>query len=171
MFPCIKGKRTSHTDTEENVSSILGRESFFMLVKEIMSGKVVSISPDENTALAARLLSRYNIGALPVCTKEGKLRGMVTDRDIVLRCVAAGEEPEATKISHIMTRKVVHIDAEDTVEKAVSLMGKEQIRRLPVEDKGKIVGMISLGDIAKARSCTAETGEALSEISENIRTI
>lgn len=142
-----------------------------MVVKEIMSHKTVTITPEENAALAARLLSRYNIGALPVCSKEGRLRGMVTDRDIVLRCVAAGEEPEDTKVSHIMTRKVVSIGSEESVEKAVSLMAREQIRRLPVEEKGKLVGMLSLGDIAKVRSCTMEAAEALCEISENIRSL
>ncbi len=140
-----------------------------MIVKDIMSPKIVTVSPEENTAFAARLLYRYNIGALPVCTGEGRLRGMVTDRDIVLRCVAAGEEPEATKVSHIMTRKVITVNTEDSVEKAAALMAKEQIRRLPVEEKGKLVGILSLGDIAKIRSCATEAGEALCEISENIR--
>ena len=142
-----------------------------MEVKEIMSHTIVTVSPDENAALAARLLSRYNIGALPVCTPEGKLKGMITDRDIVLRCVAVGDEPAFTKISNIMTRRIHSIGAGDTVEHAVSLMAREQIRRLPVEDKGKVVGMISLGDIAKLRSCNTEAASALSEISENVRKI
>ncbi len=140
-----------------------------MEVRDIMSGKVITISPEENTALAARLLYRYNIGALPVCTREGKLRGVVTDRDIVLRCVATGEEPEDTRVSHIMTRKVITVQPTESVEKAASIMAKEQIRRLPVEEKGKLVGMISLGDISKIKGCTMEAGEALCEISENIR--
>ena len=142
-----------------------------MIVKEIMSNKPVTVSPDENTALAARLLSRYNIGALPVCTREGKIRGMVTDRDIVLRCVAAGEEPTFTKVSNIMTRKVISISADDSVEQAASLMAREQIRRLPVEENGKLIGMLSLGDIAKSRSCTPEAATALCEISENVRNL
>ena len=94
---------------------------------------------------------------------------MVTDRDIVLRCVAPGEEPEGTKVSHIMTRKIVTVRPEDSVEQAAKLMAGEQIRRLPVEENGKLVGMISLGDIAKIRNCTMEAGEALCDISENIR--
>lgn len=142
-----------------------------MTVKEIMSPKLVTITPDENTALAARLLSRYNIGALPVCNKDGRLRGLVTDRDIVLRCIAAGEEPEQTKISHIMTRKIVTVDQEETVENAAALMAREQIRRLPVQAQGRLVGMLSLGDLSKTAVCTAQAGAALSEISENIRRI
>ena len=138
-----------------------------MKIKDIMSNKVISVSPDESAAVAARLFSRYNIGALPVCGKEGKLRGMVTDRDIVLRCVAAEEDPARTKVSEIMTRRVISVDAEESAQSAVSLMGREQIRRLPVERNGKVVGMVSLGDLAKLQDCNA--GEALSEISENVR--
>ena len=142
-----------------------------MEVKEIMSSNIVSVSPDENAALAARLLTRYNIGALPVCNRDGKIKGMITDRDIVLRCIAAGEEPAFTKISDIMTRRVHSIKAEDTVECAAALMAREQIRRLPVEENGKVVGMLSLGDIAKIRNCNTEAASALCEISENVRKI
>ena len=138
-----------------------------MKIKEIMSNKVISVSPEESAAVAARLLSRYNIGALPVCGREGKLRGMVTDRDIVLRCVAAEEDPARTKISEIMTRRVVSVDAEQTAQSAADLMAREQIRRLPVEQNGKVVGMLSLGDLAKQQDCNA--GATLSEISENVR--
>ena len=138
-----------------------------MKIKEIMSNKVISVSPEESAAVAARLLSRYNIGALPVCGREGKLRGMVTDRDIVLRCVAAQEDPSRTKISEIMTRRVVSVDAEQTAQSAADLMAREQIRRLPVEQNGKVVGMLSLGDLAKRQDCNA--GAALCEISENVR--
>ena len=139
-----------------------------MQVKDIMSTKIVSISPNESAALAARLLSRYNIGALPVC-KEGKLRGMLTDRDIVLRCVALEEEPHVTKVADIMTRRVVSVSADESVQRASELMAKEQVRRLPVEDKGRLVGMLSLGDLAKGQNCTMEAAVALSEISENIK--
>ena len=142
-----------------------------MVVKDIMTPKLITITPDENAALAARLLYRYNIGALPVCSREGKIRGMVTDRDIVLRCVAAGEEPEGTKISHIMTRKVITVDPSDPVEKAAAIMAREQIRRLPVQKEGKLIGMVSLGDISKIKDHRTEVGETLSEISENIRRI
>ena len=70
-----------------------------MKVKEVMSTNVISIAPNESAAVAARLLSRFNVGALPVCTKDGRLRGMVTDRDIVLRCVAADDDAQTVKVS------------------------------------------------------------------------
>ena len=69
-----------------------------MNVKEVMSGRPITVSPEESAAVAARLLSRHNIGALPVCSKNGSLKGMITDRDIVLRCIAADEDPQTTKV-------------------------------------------------------------------------
>ncbi len=142
-----------------------------MKVQELMSGKLVRIAPEENAQVAARLLSRHNLGSLPVCTREGKLRGMLTDRDIVLRCVAAGEEPAQTKVSDIMTRRLITVDADASVQKAAEIMAREQVRRLPVEQEGKLVGMLSLGDLAKVQACTREAAHALSEISENIRNL
>ena len=75
-----------------------------MVVKDLMNPSVVTIEPTSSAALAARLISRHNVGALPVCSAEGILRGMVTDRDIVLRCVAAEEDPAQTMVRDIMTR-------------------------------------------------------------------
>ena len=142
-----------------------------MNVKDVMSTRLVTVSPEESTAVAARLLARHNIGALPVCTKDGKLKGMVTDRDIVLRCVAADEDPQHLKISEIMTRKVYSVGALDSLENASVLMSREQIRRLPVQEGGKLVGMVSLGDVAKTPGLGRETAQALSEISSNVRHI
>lgn len=140
-----------------------------MQVKDIMSTKIISISPNESATVAARLFSRYNIGALPVCGKEGRLRGMITDRDIVLRCVASEDDPNSTKVSEIMTRRVISVSADESVQRASEIMAREQIRRLPVEDDGKLIGMLSLGDLAKGQNCSMEAAAALSEISENVK--
>lgn len=140
-----------------------------MKVKDLMSKKLITISPEENAAVAARLLSRYNIGALPVCSGDGKLRGMVTDRDIVLRCVAADEAPERTKISEIMTRRVITVDEEVGVEAASALMAREQIRRLPVQRQGHLVGMVALADLCDKSCDAAENGETLRAISQGVR--
>ena len=139
-----------------------------MLVKDVMSHRVVTVAPEESAAVAARLLARYNVGALPVCTSEGRLKGMVTDRDIVLRCVAAEEDPERTRVSEIMTRRVISV-AQEQASTATELMAREQIRRLPVEENGKVIGMVSLGDFAKAPDFTTEAANALCEISENTK--
>ncbi len=138
-----------------------------MKVSDVMTGRVISVSPQENAAVAARLLSRYNIGALPVCTKEGKLRGVVTDRDIVLRCVAADDDPRQTKVSDLMTRRIVSIGAEESADAAAALMAREQIRRLPVEQDGKLVGIVSLADLARRADYSAQTAQTLGEISSN----
>ena len=81
-----------------------------MQVRDLMNPSVVSITPSGSASLAARLLSRHNVGSLPVCGEDGGLRGIVTDRDIILRCVAAEEDPLKTQVKDIMTagRKPVH---------------------------------------------------------------
>ena len=140
-----------------------------MKVKEIMSSKIVSVTPEESASVAARLLARHNIGALPVCSKDGRLRGMVTDRDIVLRCVAAEEEPSGVKVAEIMTRRVIAVGAEDPLEHATDLMAHEQIRRLPVQSNGKVVGMLSLCDLAKLPNYSTEFSQTLCEISSNLK--
>lgn len=140
-----------------------------MKVKEVMTTNVVCIEPNESAAVAARLLSRFNIGALPVCTKDGRLRGMVTDRDIVLRCVAADDDARTVKVSEIMTRRIYSVDAQDSVQNASALMARQQVRRLPVEEDGKLVGMVSLGDVAKLHDYSMEAAEALGEISVNTK--
>ena len=139
-----------------------------MRVRDLMSPSVVSITPTESAALAARLLSRHNVGALPVCSPDGQLRGIVTDRDIVLRCVAAEEDPAQTQVKDIMSRNCAVVSPEDDIRLASRLMAAGQIRRLPVLEGGQVVGMVSLGDLARTHSCDMEAGKALSEISENI---
>lgn len=140
-----------------------------MKVKDVMSTNVVCVEPNESAAVAARLLSRFNVGALPVCTKDGRLRGMVTDRDIVLRCVAADDDAQTVKVSDIMTRRIYSVDAQESIQNASALMARRQVRRLPVEEGGKLVGMVSLGDVAKLHDYTTEAAEALSEILMNTK--
>lgn len=140
-----------------------------MQVVELMNENVITISPEDSAALAARLLFRHNIGAIPVCTEDRRLRGIVTDRDIVLRCVAAENAPEKTKVKEIMTRSVITVSPEDDVRRAAHQMASGQVRRLPVVWEGELVGMLSIGDMAKSSSYNMEASKALSEISSNIR--
>jgi len=140
-----------------------------MQVKDLMTTSTVTITPDETAELAARLLARHNIGALPVCGSDGKLRGIVTDRDIVTRCIAAECRPSDTKVREIMTRTVTTADPADDLHEAARLMASEKIRRLPVVQGGELVGMLSLGDLAKSGRFDMEASRALSEISSNIR--
>lgn len=137
-----------------------------MKVKDLMSSQIICISPDESAAAAARLLSRHNVGVLPVCDADRRVLGIVTDRDIVLRCVAADANPQRTMIRDFMTRRVVSLSPESSIEEASALMGREQIRRLPVCSDGKLVGLLSLGDLAQRDML--EASEALSDICANI---
>ena len=139
-----------------------------MLVRELMNPGVVTIEPTSSAALAARLLSRHNVGALPVCTPDGRLRGMVTDRDIVLRCVAAEEDPAQTPVRDIMTRGCAWVEPRSDCRQATQLMAQRQVRRLPVVEGGKVVGIVSLADLARSQRFDMEAAQALGEISENI---
>ena len=137
-----------------------------MQVKDLMEGSVVSVTPDETAAEAARLLARHNVGSLPVCGEDGGLRGVVTDRDIVLRCVAIEEDPAKTQVQKIMTRNCATISPKADAREAAHLMAAKQVRRLPVVEQDKVVGMIALGDLSQSHSCDMEAATALSEISE-----
>lgn len=136
-----------------------------MKVSQLMSGNVISVSPDDTAANAARLISKNNIGSLPVCMSDGKIRGIVTDRDIVTRCIAPESDPETTRVREIMTRGIISIAPDADVREAAQLMAGEQIRRLPVTNEGKVIGILSLGDMAKTQSFDMEASKALSEIS------
>ena len=140
-----------------------------MQVRDYMRPSVVSITPEESAALAARLLARHNVGALPVCGPEGNLRGMVTDRDIVLRCVAAEEDPARTRVKDIMTRGCAAVAPDADPREAARLMAEKQVRRLPVVEDGRVVGVVSLGDLARSQRYDMEASKALSEISDNVR--
>lgn len=139
-----------------------------MQVRELMNSNVISISPDESASLAARLIARHNIGALPVCSDGGALKGVVTDRDIVLRCIAAEDDPAQTPVKNIMSRNLSIISPNDDVRSASHTMSEKQVRRLPVVEQGKVVGMLALGDLAVSSSCDMEASKALSEISEKV---
>ena len=138
-----------------------------MFVRDLMNSAVVSITPEESAALAARLLSRHDLGSLPVCGQNGRLVGIVTDRDIITRCVAAGEDPSRVPVQDIMSRAPVTIAPGDDIHAAARQMAARQVRRLPVVEGGKVVGMVSLGDLARNHRCDTEAAETLSDISAN----
>ena len=139
-----------------------------MKLREIMTNPVVRIHPEETVAVAARMLEHNNIGALPVCGSDGRLCGMLTDRDIVTRCLAAGKQPQSTSVREVMTGKVYVGRPDMEVALAASLMGREQVRRLPVMENGRLCGMVSLGDLARKTECEIEVGDALTEISSHL---
>ena len=139
-----------------------------MKLREIMTRQVVRIHPEESVSVAARMLEHYNIGMLPVCDGRGHVCGLVTDRDLVTRCVAAGRNPAVTAVREVMTRNIISGMEDMDVSVAAHLMGREQIRRLPILENGKLTGMVSLGDMAKREQTTIDAGDALAEISEKL---
>lgn len=139
-----------------------------MKVRQAMTAPAITISPEESVAVASRTLTHYNIGMLPVCAADGRLQGVLTDRDIVTRCLAGGRDPAQTAVRDIMTTQVRSVSPDMETSAAAHLMGSQQIRRLPVLDQGKLCGMISLGDLANREETVYDAADALTEITSNI---
>jgi len=137
-------------------------------VRELMSKPVIRIHADEPVSVAARTLTHYNIGAMPVCGTDGKVCGVITDRDIVTRCLAADRNLERTTVRDVMTSQVQSVEADADVTLAAHIMGRKQVRRLPVVENGRLCGMISLGDLANSEENAFEAADALTEITGNI---
>ncbi len=140
-----------------------------MKLREIMTKQVIGIHPEESVAVAARQLAHYNIGALPVCGENGQLWGLVTDRDLVTRCLAAGQSPEKTPVGAVMSTAPVTAAPDMETGAAAHLMARQQIRRLPVVENGKLCGMVSLGDLAAREETAYDAADALEGISSNLR--
>ena len=139
-----------------------------MKLRDIMAHPVVRIHPEESVAVAARILARYNIGLLPVCGGDGRVCGVVTDRDLVTRCIASGRQPASTQVREVMTTQVVAVRPDMDAAAAAQLMGMQQIRRLPVVENGRICGMVSLGDLAGREETGNDAKGALADISNNV---
>jgi CBS domain-containing protein len=139
-----------------------------MKLRDVMTSPVVRIHPEETVAVAARTLTHYNIGILPVCGNDGRLCGLVTDRDIVTRCLASGRSPLNTSVRDVMTTQIVAARPDMEANLAAGMMGREQIRRLPVVENGKLCGMVSLGDLALREETVYDAGDALTEISNSL---
>ena len=140
-----------------------------MNVSDIMTGRVIAVGQDEPVIAAARLLKRHNVGALPLTDSTGRLRGLVTDRDIVLRCVAAEDDPRSLPVREIMSRGIFTAQPGDSVEEAARSMAREQIRRLPVTEEGRLVGMVTLCDLARREDCRRECTRAVESVSANVK--
>lgn len=138
-----------------------------MKLQELMTRQVVTVNPEESVAVAARMMTRYNIGSMPVCGSDGKLYGLVTDRDLVIRCMASGGGADM-KVRDVMTTGLVTAAPDMEASAAAGLMGRKQIRRLPVVEHGHLCGMISLGDLAKREESVYDATDALAEISSNV---
>ncbi len=139
-----------------------------MKLRQIMSSQVVRIHPEEPVAVAARMFSRYNVGALPVCGSDGRLWGILTDRDLVTRCMAAGRAPGSTSVKDVMTTQLVTVRPDMDASTAAGLMAREQVRRLPVVENGKLLGMVSIADLAGREETSFDAVDALAGVSSNL---
>ena len=139
-----------------------------MKVREVMTDHVIRIAPEESAEVAARMLTHYNIGVLPVCDTRGGICGLVTDRDLVIRCMAASRPAEKTAVRDLMTRQVMCASPDMEVGTAAHLMGRQQVRRLPVVENGRLCGMISLADLAGREESVMDAADALTDITSNL---
>jgi CBS domain-containing protein len=117
--------------------------------REIMTGGAECARTTDTLTDAARKMRDLEVGALPICGEDERLEGMITDRDIVVRCIAEGGDPTTTKVESLAQGKPVTIGADDSVEEALRTMRQHNVRRLPVIDGHELVGMVSQADVAK----------------------
>jgi CBS domain-containing protein len=137
-----------------------------MKLSTIMTGGIETILPQASLAEAAKKMASQDIGSLPVCAEPRRVVGIITDRDITVRAVARGMDPNQTRVEEVMTRDVLCCSSEAEVEDACQLMEKRQVRRLLVTGQDDTpVGIVSLGDIALCLR-ESQSGEVLKKVSE-----
>jgi CBS domain-containing protein len=119
--------------------------------RDIMSSDCTCIGENDSLLDAAKQLAQLDVGALPICGEDDRLKGMLTDRDIVVKALAQGKDPGSTKAGELGVGdgKTVTIGADDSIEEALHTMSEHQVRRLPVIDGHRLVGIISQADIAR----------------------
>ena len=135
------------------------------VARDIMTAAPKCVGENDTLVDAARLMASLDVGALPICGEDDRLKGMLTDRDIVVKCLAQGGDPTTTTAGTLGQGKPVTIGADDDIEEALETMKRHQVRRLPVIDGHDLVGIISQADIALALD-PSRTGETVAEISE-----
>jgi CBS domain-containing protein len=138
-------------------------------VRDAMTEDPRSIGASASVVEAARLMREQHIGSLPV-TEDERLVGMITDRDITTRVVAASAVPETTSVGDVYSRDLISVEPDNDLDQALQLMARHQVRRLPVVEDGRLVGMVAQADIAlKDNERTGELVGAISERSEEER--
>jgi CBS domain-containing protein len=134
-------------------------------ISEIMTKHVETCSLLDNVFEVAVKMKAWNVGAVPIVDND-RLVGMITDRDIVVRCIAE-KHPASSKVEEIMSSQIITIGPDATTQEAAKLMSKHQIRRLPVVEGDRLVGIVALGDLAVHELTDDQAKSALSEISES----
>ena len=139
-----------------------------MEVKQVMNRQVIAVSPEEPVSVAARLMTRHNVGALPVRDRDGSLCGILTDRDVVTRCVALERPLQETSVARVITARVATVPPTASLDQAAALLSREQVRRLPVVEGRRLVGMVTLSDLSR-QAPAQDTADVLREITANIK--
>ena len=140
-----------------------------MKVRDLMTPHPTCATPDTTVEEIATLMKEQNIGCVPVVDEDGQVAGMITDRDIVLRCVAVGRDAAECCADDIISPQSVTIGPNADAKEAARLMADRQIRRLAVVESGKLVGMLSLGDVAVKQQDDRLSGDVLQEVSEGVK--
>ncbi|MBV9790226.1 MAG: CBS domain-containing protein [Chloroflexi bacterium] len=139
-----------------------------MQISEIMTSNVQTVTPDTDLVTVAKYMKDLDVGVIPVVEGE-QLVGLITDRDIVIRAVAMGKQAKEVQVREHMSPSPTTVSPNDNVNQAAEIMAREQIRRLPVVENGKLVGIVSIGDVAVDARKDKLTGDALEQISEPSR--
>jgi CBS domain-containing protein len=132
--------------------------------RDVMTGGAECVAEDESILDAAKRLAQLNVGAMPICGQDDRLKGMLTDRDIVVKVLAQGKDPAQTRAGELGEGKPVTIGADDSVTEALRTMTEHKVRRLPVIDGHQLVGVVTQADIAVNldEDATGELVEAIS---------
>ncbi|SEB96052.1 CBS domain-containing protein [Streptomyces sp. TLI_105] len=133
--------------------------------RDIMTPEATCVRSSETLVDAARKMAELNVGALPICGPDERLKGMLTDRDIVVKCVAQGKDPQQCTAGEFAQNEIVTVRADDTAEQVMRVMSEHQIRRVPVIDGHVLVGIIAQADVARAMP-DPQVGDLLGTVSE-----
>ena len=129
-----------------------------------MTKNVAYVNPDSTVVETAQLMQKHNVGSIPVCDQTGVI-GIVTDRDIVVRNIAHGNDPKQTPVRDVMTAQVTTVTPDADMTEVSKMMATNKVRRLPVVDNNMLVGIVALGDVATDAGFTMEVSDTLAEIS------
>jgi CBS domain-containing protein len=132
-------------------------------IKEVMTREVRSCEPKATATEAAKLMATQDVGPIPV-VEDGRLTGIVTDRDLVIRILAEGRDPNATTVGEIASRDLVTVSPDEDIDEALSRMAQNQVRRLPVVEGDRLIGIVAQADVARLGK-DKKTGEVVEEIS------
>ena len=134
-------------------------------VRELMTPGPEHLSADDTLVTAAQRMRDADVGSLPICDESGQVTGIVTDRDIVVKCIADGGDPSTATAGSIAAEMVYTVGPDDQIENALTVMEDHQVRRLPIVENGRLVGMLAQADVARTMS-EPRVGEVVEEISK-----